>query len=399
MPQPLFILLPALLAAFAAPGPLAGPAAAQQAAMAGSAPRPVQTGYMVVEAAEVPVTLLLTGRAVAQNTTRIRPRVGGVVTAILYTPGTLVAEGAPLFAIDPTSHEIALASAEADLAQAEAELTSAQTAFERAARLREGATASVAAFEQAEAVLLKARAARGSAEADLALARLQLEWTTVRAPISGVVGIAEVSIGDLVSASQSDALAEIVQTDPVQIDLTEPYPMRLRIDARAGAGEITLDETPTLSLFLGPGIRTGSDARLVSTGATVSSTTGTRRLRFEMANPEGLIAPGMFLHAELTLGRESAVLVPQRATERQRDGSLTAWVAVNGKAERRRLTETGTFGNDWVVRAGLDAGEWLLLDGISTLRDGQDVSPVLATIDAAGVVRDSGAAATGPASN
>lgn len=381
---------PVLIAAalsFVLAGLLPLQAPAQQRGASG----PVAAGYTVVESAKVPVTLTLTGRAVAQNTTRVRPRVGGAITALLYTPGAAVQAGDPLFSIDPLTYEVALASAEASLRQVQADLTSAQTAYDRAERLRETNTASVAALDDAQAALLKAQAAMAAAEAERDLARAQLDWTTIRAPIAGIAGLPQVSVGDLVTQNQSDALVEIVQIDPVQVDVTEPWPLRLKIEARAAAGEVALSD-PKLTLLLDDGQRVSGTARLVSAGATVSATTGTRVLRFELPNPQGLIAPGMFLHAELQLGTETGVLVPQRATGRERDGSLFAWVAVDGKAEKRKLTETGTAGNAWIVKAGLQPGEWLLLDGTANLREGQEVAPVPAVIDETGVVRDAGPA-------
>lgn len=388
MPHRLAVLCLALLALTAAP------LAAQQAAGASqtqgqNAAKPA--GYMVVQAAAVPVRLGLTGRAVARNDTQLRPRVGGVVTAIHYTPGQMVQAGDPLFSIDPLSYETALATAAAEKARAEADLSAAETAFGRAERLRAASTTTEAAWEEAQVALLKARATLAEAEAAEKLARAQLDWTTIRAPLSGVIGVPDVALGDLVTQNQTDPLAEIVQTDPIYLDLAEPYPTRLQLEARAAAGEITLAD-PVLTLILEGGRRIEGVGRLVSTGATVSETTGTRLMRFEVANPEGLIAPGVFVHAEMLVGSQTAILVPQRATQRQRDGTLTAWVAANGKAERRKLAEAGTEGNAWIVTAGLAPGDWLLIDGTSSLREGQEVAPVPAGIDDQGVVRDAAAA-------
>jgi membrane fusion protein (multidrug efflux system) len=344
-------------------------------------------GYMVVEETDVAVRYRLTGRAVSLNDTQLRPRVGGAITAILYTPGGVVQAGDPLFAIDPLTYEAALASATATRQGAEADLSAARTAFDRAERLRAASATSEANWETAHVTLLKAEATLARAQADEDLARAQLGWTTVRAPIAGVISVPKVALGDLVTQNQGDPLADIVQIDPIYLDLSEPYSERLRIEGRAARGEITLTE-PGLALLLGDGRRIDSVAKLVSTGATVSQTTGTRLLRFELANPRGVIAPGLFLHAELAVGTQRAILVPQRATARQRDGTLTAWVTVGGKAERRKLTEVGTDGNAWIVTGGLAAGDWVLIDGTSNLRDGQEVAPVPAEIDENGVVQD-----------
>lgn len=376
---------------------LAAPLSAQTAPRGQRPAGPVTAGYMTVEAAQVPVQVTLTGRAVAQNATQLRPRVGGAVTAILYAPGTLVTAGTPLFSIDPLTYQVALAAAEASVARAGADLQAAEANFARVERLQ-GSASSRAAFDDAEVALLKARATLAESNANLELARAQLDWTTLRAPLTGIVGVPQVALGDLVTASQSAPLAEIVQTDPIHVDLSEPYPARLQLEAQAAQGLITLSE-PQLQIVLDDGRRPEAAARLVSTGTTVSATTGTRLLRFEVANPEGLIAPGMFVQGNLVLGHQRAVLVPQRATQRERDGTLTAWIAEEGKARKRQLTENGSYGNAWIVLAGLEPGDQLLLDGLSNLRDGQEVAPVAAEIDETGVVRDAASGSHSAAGN
>lgn len=388
------LLRPVLLHVLALTLAAAFPVAAQQTGVQqnGAQQPPAKAGYMQAETSVVPVTITLTGRALAQNATQVRPRVGGALTAILYAPGTRVEAGTPLFAIDPLTYEVALAAAEAERTRAEADYSSAKLAFDRAERLQGSAT-SRSSFEDAQAALLKAQATLGAAEASLKLARAQLDWTTIRAPITGTVGVPQVSVGDLVTQNQSEALAEIVQVDPIHVDLTEPYPTRLRIEARAAAGEVTMTD-PQLTLILDDGRRVAGAAKLVSTGATISTTTGTRILRFEVANADRLIAPGMFLHGELQVGQTTAFLVPQRAAQRQRDGSLTVWLAVEGKAKKQVVVEAGTHGNAWVVMAGLKPGDRILIDGTTNLRDGQAVDPVPATIDANGVVQDAAAATT-----
>lgn len=369
--------------------PATMPAPAQQAAASAQEAPPAPAGYVVLEDSDVPIRLDITGRAVAFNTTRLRPRVGGMITAILFTPGASVQAGDPLFVIDRLAYETALASATATREGAEAALRNAESVHDRALRLHAAAAGSAAALDDAEAALLKARSALAAARAAEELARAQLDWTTVRAPFAGIIGISGVSVGDLVTANQSEPLAEITAADPILIDLNVPETARQRIEARIAAGEVT-STPPTLTVILDDGRRIEGGARLISTGATVSPTTGTRVLRFEQPNPDGLLAPGSFVHAELVLGHQRAILVPQRATQRQRDGTLTAWVARDGKAELRKLAEAGTEGNAWVVTAGLAAGDWLLIDGIDSLREGASVAPVAATIDESGVVRDLG---------
>lgn len=355
--------------------------------VAAETPPATKVGYIEVSASEVPVEITLTGRAVSPNATQLRPRVGGAITAIYYTPGVVVQADDPLFAIDPLAWAAAFASAEADLERANADLLVAQTAQERAERLRASSATPEVTLELAISVLNKAKASQAEAEAAYNLAKAQLDWTTLRAPISGVIGMPQIAIGDLVTANQAAALAEIVQTNPLYIDLNEPYPLRLRINARAEKGEIRLTE-PILELILDDGTRISGAARLQASGAQVSATTGTRQLRFEINNDAGRIAPGMFVRGALTLGQQTAILVPQRATQRERDGRLFAWVAEENTARKRHLTEAGSWGNAWIIQAGLTPGDKVLLDGTNNLRDGTALELIAAEIDEAGVVRD-----------
>ena len=350
---------------------------------------PAEVGVMQVQSQTVPLSVTLPGRAVAHATTAIRPRVGGIITEILYVPGTQVQAGTPLFRIDPLAYEAAQISARAELARAEARLPVAEAALLRAEKL-EGATTTVAALDTARAAALAARADVEEARAQLRLADAQLSWTEVTAPISGIIGVATVSVGDLVTANQAGAMAELVQIDPIYVDVTEPSVDRLRMAARIASGEVRAPATPRLRLMLEDGTEYDPAGELVAPGPTVSVTTATRSLRFRFPNPEGRILPGMFLRGDLEQGDLTAILVPQRATSRSPDGSLNAWVAEDGKARARKLTALGTHGNAWVVTGGVAAGETLLVDGTTNLHEGDGLTQVPVTIDALGVVRAAG---------
>ncbi len=347
---------------------------------------PVDVGVMQLGSEVVPLSVTLPGRAVAHAATAIRPRVGGILTEILYTPGTRVEAGAPLFRIDPLTYEAALVTAEAALARAEAKLPVAEAAQSRAKKL-EGAASTTVVLDAARAAALAARADVEEAQAQVRLAKAQLSWTTVTAPISGIIGVEAVSVGDLVTANQSEALAQLVQIDPIYVDVTEPSVNSLRLAERIAKGEVRASEAAHLRLTLEDGTPYEPLGELVAPGPTVSATTATRSLRFRFPNPDGRILPGMFLRGDLEQGRIEAILVPQRATTRGPDGSLNAWVAVEGKAKGVKLIASGTYGNAWVVTAGVAAGDTLLVDGTTNLREGAEVRPVPVTIDALGVVR------------
>lgn len=348
---------------------------------------PVTVGVMVLETATVPVSTTLPGRAVSANAALIRPRVGGIITQILFTPGARVEAGAPLVQLDPLQYEAALVTAQARLARARAALPVAETAFDRARALAATAATSQSALQSAEAEALKARADVAEAEADLHLAQAQLSWTTITAPVAGVIGVPLAAVGDVVTANQAAALAEVVQLDPIHVDVTEPVVSAMRLAEQVARGEVTR-RAPELWLTLENGQPHDTPGQLISPTATVSPTTGTRMLRFSVANPDGTILPGMFLRGDLALGDTSAVLVPQRATERAPDGSLTAYFVEEGRARKRVLVEAGTHDNAWILRSGAVPGDVLVVDGLNTLRDGAEVTTVPVAIDALGVVRD-----------
>lgn len=374
---------------------MAQPLAAQMAGGSGQgAQKPREVGVITAERQEVPRSYVLPGRAVAYEQADIRPRLTGVVTAILYEPGKPITRGTPMFQLDDTSARADLRAAQAAVGSARAEVNVSRSALDRAERLV-GSGVTQADLETARAGYEKAEAALQSAEAALELAEIELGWTTVASPINGVSGLAQVSVGDLVTASQSDAMAIVTRLDPIEVDMFEPSARMLQIRDEIESGRIRAAEQLNLSLTLENGATYASKGQLVASGNQVSTTTGTIEYRFRVENPDGRILPGMFLRGELEIGRVEGILVPQMITTRDRAGELTVWLAQEGKAVRRRITADGSHQNAWVVVQGLEGGEQLIVDGITNLREGADVAPVPVRIDENGVVRD---AATAPQS-
>lgn len=195
------------------------PVLAQEAGMP-----PPTVGVVTVQPRQVPRIVTLPGRAVAQSEAAIRPRVGGLVTEILYQPGAALKQGAPMFRIDPTTYQANLSSAEAQVSSARAALTQAETSFGRTERLL-GSGTTQAQVDESRATLEQAQAALQSAQAALTLAQAELDWTTVTSPIDGMASVAAVSVGDLVTANQADPLATVTQLDPIEVDMcTNPRP-------------------------------------------------------------------------------------------------------------------------------------------------------------------------------
>ncbi|MCO5133177.1 MAG: efflux RND transporter periplasmic adaptor subunit, partial [Phyllobacteriaceae bacterium] len=213
----------------------------------------------------------------------------------------------------------------------------------------------------------------------------------VTSPIAGFADVSNVSVGAIVTANQTDALTTVTALDPIYVDVAESAARIARVRERIDAGSMQPGETLAATLELESGTSYDGTGRLVSPGVTVSTTTGAVDMRFEFDNPDRMILPGQFLRVNVEIGRQTAILVPQRATERQADGSLTAFVAEDGAARQVTLTYAGTYENAWVVTDGVSPGDRIILDGLSNLSDGAEITTVPVTINAAGVVEDAAA--------
>ncbi|WP_199262301.1 efflux RND transporter periplasmic adaptor subunit [Paracoccus binzhouensis] len=364
-----------------------GPGWGQVGPGARGAQGPAEVGVMTTAEEDVPYTVTLPGRAIAYQQTGIRPQVGGEVLEITYDPGRPVKAGDVLFRLDPETLAAALAAAEAAVAGAEASLTQAQNTVTRYRRL-EGSGVSAVDRANAEVALKQAEADLKSAEAARDAAQLSLQRTEITSPIDGVPDVAAVSVGDLVTASQSEVLTTITQLDPIYVDVSESSARMLRNRERINAGMLITKGAAQARLILETGEEYRGSGRIVSPGILVSPTTGTVPIRLQFDNPDRMILPGQFLRVEMTLGTTRAVLVPQRATSRASDGTLTAFVARDGKAQQVTLSEQGSYRNSWIVTQGISPGEQLILDGLQDLRAGAEITTVPVAIDVQGVVRE-----------
>ncbi len=362
-----------------------GPAEAQQ--MRGPA-GPTEVGIMPVTRSEVPVTVELPGRAVAYQLAAIRPKVGGEITEIPYVAGSEVATGTVLFRLEDESLEAELAAQEVAVTSGEAALKWARDTVERYRKLS-GSGVSLTDVQSAVVALAQAEAALGATKSRLQLAKLALERTAITSPIPGIVAVTPFSVGDIVSANQSDQLTEVAQVDPIYVDVSESRARILRHQQSINDGAMQPLGAPIdARLTLETGEVYAQSGRVLSPGSAVSATTGTIPIRLQFPNPDRMILPGQFVRVTLTIGQINAILVPQRATSRSAAGQLTAFVARDNKAVEVRLTEQGTHDNAWIVTEGLTEGESLILDGLDNLRDGAEITTVPVTIDAEGVVRD-----------
>ena len=347
---------------------------------------PKQVGVIEVERVEVPRVIVLPGRAVAVEETAIRPRVGGIVTGILYRGGSPVEAGTPMFRIDATAYEAAVVRAEAGVAQARAQVAQAQAAFERTSRLA-GSGSTLAEVENARSTLDQAEATLKANEAALRLAEAELSWTTVTSPIAGMASVPAVSVGDLVTAGQPQALATVTRLDPIEVDMYEPSARLQQVNDDIDSGRLRPHPELKAILTLENGRTYAAIGELVAPGFIVSTSTGAVDTRFRFENPDRRLLPGMFLRGQIEIGLTDAVLVSQSVAQRDRTGQLTAFVVVDGKTELRNLEEDGIYQHQWIVTGGLEPGDLLVADGFNGLTAGMEVVTVPVVIDEAGVTR------------
>lgn len=366
---------------------------ATQASAQGQAMPPAQVGVIEMQPQAVPRSVTLPGRAVAYQQVDIRPRIGGVIEEILYKPGATLDIGSPLFRVDDAAYRADVAAAKSALVTAEANLPVARSAYDRAEKLA-GRGFTEAEVDTARATLAQAEATLDAARAALKYAETQLSWATITSPIKGVADVPAVSVGDLVTAGQSDALTTVTQLDPIDVDMLEASARMLTIREEIESGVLSMSGNLAATLVLENGQVYRGEGQLVTPGNTVSTSTGSFSVRFRFDNPDRKILPGMFLRGEITLGTTRAFLVPQRAATRGNSGDLTAFIiGPDGTAQQVTLTETGTYQNNWVVSSGLSAGDRLIVDGLKSMAAGKAVVPVPASISAEGLVIDQPAAA------
>ncbi len=363
MRRPLLALLPLLSLAACQPSSPAGPAAA-----------PVVVAQKLVPRATV-VTSEYVGTTEAIEQVEIRPRISGLLEKRLATEGERVRRGQPLFRIDSQPFLDAAAQAEAALAQAEASARQAAQDFSRAESLASSDALSQQELDAARARRDSTAAAVKSAGAALSTARLNLGYTTVVSPISGILGRAQLKDGALVSAYTS-LLSTVYSTDPIYVNFALSEQELARLQQQSGRPLDSRDPNPLPVKLLRPD---GSDyaqpAQIDFVDPAVSPQTGTLSVRLRVENPDNALRSGQFVRVSVgTQTLPAAILVPQRAVQ-DLQGKRYVWI-IDGesKAQQRDVTMGPQTGADWLVLKGLSGGETVIVDGAQRLKAGTVVT-------------------------
>lgn len=336
---------------------------------------PTAVTVVTLEASDVTLTAPLPGRVTASGVAEVRPQVSGIVTERLFEEGKPVTRGDALYRIDSATYEAAKAAAEASLAQVQAQLRAAEREEARQEELRQRNVSSQQSYDDAIAARDVAQAAVKVAEAQVLSATIDLDRTTIRAPISGTVGLSQTTQGALVTSGQATALTVIRKLDPVFVDVTQSAAELLQW--RRSGQQVAEEANASVTLRLADGGYYDHEGALAAAEPHVNEQTGVVLLRLTFPNPDTFLLPGMYVQVEMPQGIiKNAILAPQEGVTRDRRGRPVAMV-VNAEnlVESRELTVLRDQGNAWIVTDGLAPGDRIIVAGLQKVSPGMTVTP------------------------
>lgn len=335
-----------------------------------------EVGYRIMQPTTVPIMTELPGRVNALRTAEVRPQISGVIQRRLFTEGSIVRQGQPLYQIDPSLYQAAANQASANLASAQASAEAAGAKADRYRPLARDQAIAQQDYTDASAQARQARASVAQNRAALNTAQINLRFTRVPAPITGRIGRSLVTEGALATNNQAEPLAVISVLDPIFVDIRQSSVEMLNLRrqlARGGAAPMIA----AVRLKLDDGSTYAYPGSVEFSEVTVDPSTGTVTLRARFPNPEGLLLPGMFARASFAQSTVSnAFLVPQVALLRDAKGQAQVYlVGKDNKAVLRNVTAEQTLGADWIVTKGIAKGDKVITQGVGRLKPGQAIAP------------------------
>ncbi|MFM0501242.1 efflux RND transporter periplasmic adaptor subunit [Paraburkholderia caffeinilytica] len=345
-----------------------------------------EVGVVTVQPTAVPVVTELPGRTSAFLVAQVRARVDGIVLRREFTEGGEVKAGQRLYKIDPAPYIATLNNAKATLAKAQANLASTTAQANRYKVLVAANAVSKQDYDNAVAAEGQAAADVAAGKAAVDTAQINLGYTDVTSPVTGQIGVSQVTPGAYVQASAATLLATVQQLDPVYVDLTQSSldGLKLRRDVQEGRLKTSGPDAAKVSLILEDGRTYSEKGKLQFTDVTVDQSTGSVTVRAIFKNTDKVLLPGMFVRARIEEGvNDNALVVPQVGVTHDQKGQPTALVVGDdNKVALRQLVTSGTYGSNWVVESGLKAGDRVIVQGTDKAHPGQEVKAVAAQLPA-----------------
>lgn len=336
----------------------------------GPAPQAPMVSVLTVQPQTVIVDTELTGRLKPIRESEVRARVAGILLKRLFTEGTYVKEGQPLFQIDNAPYLASLQSARASLATAQANAVKADADVVRYRPLVAANAISKQEFDQAIAQQRLAHAQIESAQAAIKTAQINVGYAYVRAPISGRIGKALVTEGALVGQGDVTQLALIQQTHTLYVDLTQTAAQAMKIRQDIASGKMkTINGAVEVAIKLDDGSEYPQKGRLLFTDMTVDEGTGEVKVRAEIPNDDDMLLPGQFVRVEIPQAEiQNAIVLPQQAVTRGANGDTVTVVNADGSLAVRPVTVVQQKGTNWVISGGLRAGDKVAMDGLALVQ-------------------------------
>jgi membrane fusion protein (multidrug efflux system) len=314
----------------------------------------------------------------------IRAQVTGYLVKQNYMEGEVVRQGQVLFEIDPRTFQASVDAAKASLSQAEARWTTARANLDRIRPLAEKNAVSKKDLDDAVGTELSSRASVESAKAQLEEAQLNLGFTRVTSPVTGIAGIAKAQVGNLVGPGQIQELAVVSTVDPIKVyfSISEREYLEFRQPGKEAKSRSAV-ATP-LELILADGSVYPHKGRISLSDRQVDVKTGTLMLGSLFPNPGNLLRPGQYALVRATIEtKKGALLVPQRAVTELQGKFLVAVVGKDDLVEIRPVTPAERIGSLWVIDKGINAGERIVVEGVQKVKTGVRVAPKLASAEGA----------------
>jgi len=356
-----------------------GPSSTAPAGPAGGMP-PTEVGVVTVTPGDVGLITELPGRLEASRVAQVRARAAGILQKRIFTEGNEVRAGQALFEIDAAPYKAAFDSAQANLAKAEANLMQASAQATRYKPLAEAKAISQQEYVSAQAASKQAEADVAIGKAAVQTARINLNYATVTAPISGRIGRALVTEGALVGQGEATQLAVIQQINPMYVNFTQSAAEVLKLKAGLTNGQFKQagKGAASVTIILEDGSTYAHTGRLLFTDLTVDATSGQVTLRAEVPNQENQLLPGLYVRVKLEQAQvNGAILLPQQAVTRSVQGDTVMVVGPDNHLAPRPIKLGSAQDNKWVVLSGLKAGEQVMVDGFQKLPRGKPGDPII----------------------
>ena len=346
-----------------------------------SGPAPAEVGVVIVQPRAVGLVTELPGRLEASRVAQVRARTAGILLKRLFTEGSDVRAGQALFQIDSAPAQAVVASAQATLARAQAGLTQATAQAERYKPLLEANAISKQDFVNAVAAQMTAEADVAAARATVQTGQINLGYSAVTAPISGRIGRALVTEGALVGQGEATPLAVIQQVNPMYVNFTQSTTDVLALRRAVESGKLrragNASDAASVRIVLEDGSVHPQTGKLLFSDLSVDPTSGQITLRAEVANPGGLLLPGMYVRVRLEQAETpSGIVLPQQSVTRGSTGDSVMIVGADGKVAPRPVKVGTAQGGNWVILDGVKPGEMVMVDGFQKLRGNAPVKPV-----------------------